>query len=95
MNDDKDKLTPDDFLDEYKIFSRDDKIQVLQDLSVLEICLLIAMKHHCEIYDYNPFNFEMILTRYNKFANSNTLTNLVPRPVVMKAFEHIVVRITY
>lgn len=49
------------------------------------------MKHHTEIHDCNPFNFEMILTRYNKFVNSNTLTNSVPRPVVMKAFEHITV----
>lgn len=87
----KDKLTFEDFAEEFKSFNKDSKVLVLQDLSVLEICLLVAIKHHSEIYDSNPFNFEMILTRYNKFANTNTLTHAVQRPVVLKAFEHITV----
>ena len=29
-------------------------------LSILELCLVIAMKHLTEIYDGEPFNFEMI-----------------------------------
>lgn len=29
-------------------------------LSVLEICLIIAMKHLNEVYDGEPFNFQMV-----------------------------------
>lgn len=90
----KDELSVEDFLEEYKNMTLDDKILIFEDLSVLEICLLVAMKHHSQIYDNNPFTFEMIITRYNKFANSNALTNAAPRPVVMKAFEHIIVSTT-
>ncbi|XP_062550599.1 origin recognition complex subunit 4 [Armigeres subalbatus] len=70
-------------------FECDDKINLLCGLSVLEQCLLIAMKHHSEIYDKDPFNFEMILTRYNKFANSNSSMQGIDRSVVLKAYEHV------
>lgn len=62
---------------------------ILRDFNILELCLVIAMKHHCEIYDNQPLNFEMIYTRFLKFANVNSSIQLVQRPVVMKAFEHI------
>ncbi|XP_055631232.1 origin recognition complex subunit 4 isoform X2 [Toxorhynchites rutilus septentrionalis] len=70
-------------------FECDEKINMLCGLSVLELCLLIAMKHHSEIYDRDPFNFEMILTRYNKFANSSSTMQGIERSVILKAFEHI------
>lgn len=70
-------------------FECDDKINLLCGLSVLEQCLLIAMKHHSDIYDRDPFNFEMILTRYNKFANSSTTMQGIDRSVILKAYEHI------
>lgn len=66
----------------------DDKIAALLDLSVLELSLIIAIKHHSEIYERGPFNFEMILTRYHKFLNSieNRKENH-DRTLVLKAFE--------
>lgn len=70
-------------------FDCDDKINLLCGLSVLEQCLLVAMKHHSEIYDRDPFNFEMVLTRYNKFANSSTTMQGIDRSVILKAYEHI------
>lgn len=70
-------------------FECDDKINLLCGLSVLEQCLLIAMKHHSEIYDRDPFNFEMILTRYSKFANSSSTMQGIDRSVVLKAYEHV------
>ncbi|CAH1116523.1 unnamed protein product [Phaedon cochleariae] len=86
---DQEKLTVEMFQLELDKLEKDDIVQVLQDLNVLELCLIIAMKHHDEIYDNQPMNFEMILTRYMKFANSNSNTQTVQRPVIMKAFEHI------
>ncbi|KAF2889743.1 hypothetical protein ILUMI_16430 [Ignelater luminosus] len=89
LNVEKPKISADDIEDELNIFEKDDLVQTVQDLSVLELCLLIAMKHHSEIYDLQPFNFEMILTRYNKFINANSNVQNVQRSVVLKAFEHI------
>ncbi|KAG5863340.1 hypothetical protein JTB14_000249 [Gonioctena quinquepunctata] len=86
---DQDELSLNMFQDEIDLLEKDDLTQILQDLNVIELCLLIAMKHHDEIYDNQPMNFEMILTRYIKFANANANIQTVQRPVIMKAFEHI------
>lgn len=77
------------FQEQINIMEKDDMIQVLHDLNVLELCLIISMKHHVDIYDNQPMNFEMILSRYIKFVNANSNIQSVQRPVVMKAFEHI------
>lgn len=86
------KLTIEQFQEQLNLLETDDMIQILVDLSVLEFCLVIAMKHHEEIYDNKPMNFEMILSRYLKFSNANSSVQPVQRSVVMKAFEHIQVR---
>lgn len=66
----------------------DDKVAILTDLSILELSLIIAIKHHSEIYDRDPFNFEMILTRFHKFQNCNDSTKEnYDRVLVLKAFE--------
>lgn len=72
---------------------QDDKVSILCGLSVLEICLIIAMKHHTEIYDRDPFNFEMIYNRFNKFSCSSTTMQGMEKEVVLKAFEHLKVHI--
>lgn len=82
-------LSVHNFQEQINALEKDDMVQVLQDLNVLELCLVISMKHHVEIYDNQPMNFEMILSRYLKFANANSNVQSVQRPVIMKAFEHI------
>lgn len=89
LGDKNNKLTPEAFTEQIKILEQDDIVTVLQDLNVVELCLIIAIKHHCEIYDNQPMNFEMVLTRYLKFANANSAVQTVQRPVIMKAFEHL------
>lgn len=84
------ELTELDILDLVQKTYNDNKIFILLGLSVLEICLLISFKHHSEIYDGEPANFEMIFDRYKKFTNSNTSIQTVQREVVQKAFEHLV-----
>jgi origin recognition complex subunit 4 len=83
------KLTHEAFLEQIQQLEKDETVQVLQDLSVLELCLIISMKHHCDIYDNQPMNFEMVLNRYLKFANANSSMQTTERPVIMKAFEQI------
>lgn len=64
------------------------KINIMRDLSILELSILIAIKHHNDIYDGDPFNFEIILTRLHKFQNSGDLaTGPTDRAVVLKAFD--------
>lgn len=70
-------------------FLVDDKVQILSSLSVLELALVIAMKHQSEIYDNDPFNFEMILNRFQKFSNLSTTMQGMERNLVFKAFEHL------
>ncbi|XP_017784040.1 PREDICTED: origin recognition complex subunit 4 [Nicrophorus vespilloides] len=83
------ELKIEDFETELNEFEADEVIEQLHDLSVLELCLLISMKHHIQIYDNQPMNFEMVYTRFVKFANASSHIQNVQRPVVMKAFEHI------
>lgn len=71
----------------------DSKIELMCDLSILEFSLIIAMKHHSDIYDRDPFNFEIILTRLHKFQNSGDYTmENYDRDVVLKAFDVLKVR---
>lgn len=89
LNSKRPLLTVDLFEDELDFIEQDELLNTLQDLSVLELSLLIAMKHHSEIYDNQPMNFEMIFARYMKFVNSNANVQTVKRDVVMKAYEHL------
>lgn len=89
VNEANQQITIKDFEDQIKMYERDDLVLVIQDLSVLEICLLIAMKDHCEIFDFQPFNFEMILTRYKKFVDAHSNVQSVQRTTTLKAFEHL------
>lgn len=64
------------------------KVAIMRDLSILELSLLIAIKHHNDIYDRDPFNFEIILTRLHKFQNSGEFgMGPTDRAVVLKAFD--------
>ncbi|XP_011312186.1 origin recognition complex subunit 4 [Fopius arisanus] len=83
------RLEVNDFVEASKMFTRDDKVAMLEGLSVLEMSLIIAMKHETEIYDGEPLNFETVFNRYVKFANQTSSIQTVQRPVIMKAFEHI------
>ena len=53
-------LDPVDFTRSRKMVARDSTLTMLQGLSVLELCLVIAMKHLTEISDGETFNFEMV-----------------------------------
>uniref|UniRef100_A0A1B6E7S1 Origin recognition complex subunit 4 n=1 Tax=Clastoptera arizonana TaxID=38151 RepID=A0A1B6E7S1_9HEMI len=83
------RILPEHVVECYQSWSKDAKVNLLEGLSVLELCLVIAMSHQSEIYDDDPFNFEMIINRYLKFANQNSAVQIVHKPVIMKAFERI------
>ncbi|KAM4601811.1 origin recognition complex subunit 4 [Polymixia lowei] len=83
-------IKPSDLLEASRLCSADSKANILQGLSVLELCLIIAMKHLNDIYDGEPFNLQMVYNEFKKFLQrkSHSIYNF-DQPVVMKAFEHL------
>ncbi|XP_055919525.1 origin recognition complex subunit 4 [Eupeodes corollae] len=89
INDSHPTIKPEDISHISSVYESDDKVQLMCGLSVLELCLIITMKHHSEIYDRDPFNFEIIFSRFMKFAKVSSTMQGVERAVVLKAFEHL------
>ncbi|NWT01292.1 ORC4 protein, partial [Mionectes macconnelli] len=59
-------LTAADLQEASRQHTTDSKANIVHGLSVLEICLIIAMKHLNDVYDGEPFNFQMV---YNGEGN--------------------------
>ncbi|NWY66869.1 ORC4 protein, partial [Erithacus rubecula] len=83
-------LTAADLQEASRQHSTDSKANIVHGLSVLEVCLIIAMKHLNEVYDGEPFNFQMVYNEFQKFIQrkAHSMYNF-EKPVVMKAFEHL------
>lgn len=62
---------------------------LLKDLSITEICLLISIKHILQIYDSEPFNFEMVYHEFVKFKRRKMPTLCDERSVIMKCWENL------
>lgn len=75
-----------------QLIGPEDTAKLVAGLSVLEICLLISIKHHCDIYDNEPFNFEIIFARFCKFAIKSTTMQNIEREMALKRFENLKVR---
>uniref|UniRef100_A0A8C8R901 Origin recognition complex subunit 4 n=1 Tax=Pelusios castaneus TaxID=367368 RepID=A0A8C8R901_9SAUR len=83
-------MTASDLLEASKLCRMDSKANIVHGLSVLEICLIIAMKHLNDVYEGEPFNFQMVYNEFQKFIQrkAHSIYNF-EKPVVMKAFEHL------
>ncbi|XP_077101705.1 origin recognition complex subunit 4 isoform X1 [Siphateles boraxobius] len=83
-------LRESDLLEAGRMISADSKANVLHGLSILELCLIIAMKHLNDTYDGEPFNFQMVHNEFKKFIQRKSHSiHKCEKPVVMKAFEHL------
>lgn len=83
-------IDPDKFVGIFEAYlSQDPKVNLICGLTVLEVCLLIAIKHHCEIYDNDPFNFEIIFTRFNKFALKSSTMQNIERGMTLMRFDNL------
>lgn len=83
-------LSVSDFVESRKLITMDSKSAMLHGVSILELCLIIAMKHLTEIYEGEPFNFEMVYSEYSKFAQRKSSMQVFEKAVVLKAFEHLI-----
>lgn len=77
------------FVDSANQKNFDSKAAMLHGISVLELCLIIAMKHITELYDSEPFNFEMVYKEYQKFTQRRASVQSFEKSVVLKSFEHL------
>jgi len=68
----------------------DGQASVLQGVSVLELCLIISMRQLTEIYSGEPFNFQMVYEHYRKFSEKKSSMKMFNKPIVLKAFEHLI-----
>nr|XP_060632314.1 origin recognition complex subunit 4 isoform X1 [Anolis sagrei ordinatus]XP_060632322.1 origin recognition complex subunit 4 isoform X1 [Anolis sagrei ordinatus]XP_060632328.1 origin recognition complex subunit 4 isoform X1 [Anolis sagrei ordinatus]XP_060632335.1 origin recognition complex subunit 4 isoform X1 [Anolis sagrei ordinatus]XP_060632344.1 origin recognition complex subunit 4 isoform X1 [Anolis sagrei ordinatus]XP_060632350.1 origin recognition complex subunit 4 isoform X1 [Anolis len=83
-------MTSSDFLEASRLCRMNSKANIVHGLSVLEFCLIIAMKHLNDTYDGEPFNFQMVYNEYQMFVQRKAHTVYsFEKPVVMKAFEHL------
>ncbi|XP_063615546.1 origin recognition complex subunit 4-like [Penaeus indicus] len=89
MSADRPKLTPEMFTAAQPIMRAEAKTNMLQGLSILQLCLIIAMKHLTVIYEGEPFNFEMVFHEYLKFSQRKSTMQSFERPVVFKAFDQL------
>ncbi|XP_078661688.1 origin recognition complex subunit 4-like [Branchiostoma floridae x Branchiostoma belcheri] len=79
-----------DFAEAQKILTADSKSNTLHGLSVLELCLVVAMRRLSDIFVNQPFNFQMVYNEYQKFVQTRShAVQGFERPVVLKAFEHL------
>ncbi|KAF3857409.1 hypothetical protein F7725_009268 [Dissostichus mawsoni] len=83
-------IKPADLLEASRMCLIDAQANMLHGLSILELCLIIAMKHLNDVYEGEPFNLQMVHNEFKKFLQrkSNSMYNF-EQPVIMKAFEHL------
>ncbi|KAK6640374.1 hypothetical protein RUM44_012067 [Polyplax serrata] len=62
---------------------------ILSTLSMLEMGLVVAIKHHIVNYERESFNFEMIYAQYLKFCDKHSTTQVSERSVVLKGFQRL------
>lgn len=88
MTRDHPAFTKDDFALADEHMSQDSKMEMLKGVSVLEVCLLLAMRRLTEVYDGQPFNFEMIYKEYVKFATNRAFMSF-DKEIALRAFDNL------
>ncbi|XP_078580458.1 origin recognition complex subunit 4-like [Branchiostoma floridae x Branchiostoma japonicum] len=84
------RLEMSDFVEAHKMLTADSKSNTLHGLSVLELCLVVAMRRLSDVFVNQPFNFQMVYNEYQKFVQTRShAVQSFDRPVVLKAFEHL------
>jgi origin recognition complex subunit 4 len=83
------QLTPSDFSLSLEVIHRDSLGAVMKGLSVLELCLLVAVRQISELSCGEPFNFEMVYSEYKKFAQRSQSMDVFSHSVALKAFDHL------
>jgi len=84
------EVTSQDIIKAFEEQSESGEPPILAGLTLIEICLLVAIKHIQIIYDGQPFNFEMVFHEFDKFVSTKGKMYKQERPVVMKAWETLI-----
>jgi len=91
ISEDDPSLSPLDLYDGAVAQNRDAKAAILIGVSILELCLLIAMANITTIQD-TAFNFEVVYDQYKSFVleGGQKAVEWYSKPVAFKAFERLV-----
>jgi len=84
------QVTSKDIIQAFEEQSESGEPPILAGLTLIEICILIAIKHIQVIYDGQPFNFEMVFHEFDKYVSTKNQMLKQERPVVMKAWETLI-----
>ena len=84
------EVTSQDIIKAFEEQSESGEPPILAGLTLIEICLLVAIKHIQIIYDSQPFNFEMVFHEFDKFVSTKGKLYKQEIPVVMKAWETLI-----
>lgn len=79
-----------DFVSTFEEQSESGEPPILAGLTLIEICILIAIKHLQVIYEGQPFNFEMAYHEFDKFVSTKAKMLKQERAVAMKAWETLI-----
>ena len=70
-------LTASDLVYSYRLLTMESVAAMLRGVSVLELCLIVAMKHIVELNGDDPFNFEMVYSgTYEELAGVGVMMSL-------------------
>ncbi|RDD39949.1 Origin recognition complex subunit 4 [Trichoplax sp. H2] len=84
-------IVPDDIIKSCKHIVKDYTVLLLQGVSVLELSLIIAMKHLSDKRRTTTFTFEMVYQEYMQFIlYKSQLVEKFPKPVIFKAYERLI-----
>jgi Cdc6-like AAA superfamily ATPase len=84
-------LTVEDFKFAVEFMRRDFKVEILKDLSILELFLVVAASKVEFIRKIDNYTFQHIYEEYRRFVSQSGRTHFrYEKPLCFKAFEHIV-----
>ncbi len=73
-----------EFIKSYQFNNTDTKYELLNDISILELTVLVVIKQINELYVDEPFNFELVFSEYMKFCNRKNIGQKYEKQVLLK-----------
>jgi len=85
------RITAADIADSESIIFADTKLSMLRGVTMIELCLIIAMNHLSNISSGEPFNFQMVYNEFLKFSQKKShILHNYSKAVIFKAYEHLI-----
>lgn len=87
LDSENDSLTMTMVQDDLNRLQRNNYLDLISGLSIVDMCMLISMKHHYEITDAEPFSYEILKNRYLKFTAASSLGRQYNETLLKSSFD--------